>query len=270
MSESFLIALREGFEAALVIAIVLGFVQRSERPERSRYVWMGVAAAVGTSAVAGLALNRVVGGLDGVARLRTFAVLCLAAAGLLTWMIFWMRRNARSLKGDLERKAALVEGSGWGLALVAFSAVVREGLETALFLLSTTATADGARVAAGTVLGLVVAAGLGVAVHRGSRRFPMQQFFRFTGILIVLFAAGLLARAVLFEQMAGDLGSVNLAAYDVTGAAWLTLQTQSGRFLAGIFGWDPRPSVEQLGIWLAYAVVVTPLFLTTGRSQRAA
>lgn len=261
MAESFLIALREGFEASLIVAIVLAFVGRSGEPGLRRWVWAGVTGAVGFSLAVGFVLHRVIGGLDGIARLRTFAALCLFAAALLTWMVFWMQRHARDLKGDLERRAALARGSGWGLAAVAFAAVAREGLETALFLLSTTTTADGAAVASGTVLGLGVAVVLGVLVHLGSRRFPMQSFFRVTGVLVILFAAGLLARSVLFEQLAGDLGSVDNAVYDVTSAAWLTVSTQSGRFLAGIFGWDPRPSFEQVVAWSGYAAVMTPLFL---------
>ncbi|WP_436796217.1 FTR1 family iron permease [Actinospongicola halichondriae] len=270
MGESFLIALREGFEAALIIAIVLAFVRRSDQPEQRRWVWAGVGAAAALSLGVGLVLHEVIGGLEGVARLRTFAALCLAAAGLLTWMVFWMQRHACGLKGDLEHRAALARGSGWGLAAVAFAAVAREGLETALFLLSTTTTADGGAVALGTVGGLAVAAALGALVHRGSRRFPMQSFFRLTGLLVIVFAAGLLARFVLFEQLAGDLGTVDNAVYDLTGSAWLTLSTQSGRFLAGIFGWDPRPSLEQVVAWAAYALVVTPLFLRPFRRDRKA
>ena len=99
MGESFLIALREGFEAALIVAIVLAFVSRSERPQERRWVWIGTAAAAVLAAVVGLVLHATVDGLEGVARLRTFAVICIAATGLLTWMIFWMRTNARQAEG---------------------------------------------------------------------------------------------------------------------------------------------------------------------------
>jgi high-affinity iron transporter len=257
VAESFLIALREGFEAALVVAIVLAFVRR-QAPEQARSVWLGTAAALALSVVIGVVLHITVDGLEGKARQRTFALICLVAAGLLTWMIFWMRKHARALKGELESKAgaAIASNSTLALAGVAFAAVVREGLETALFLLSTSSAANTSQLILGTLLGLVVAAGLGVAVYHGSRFFDMRRFFLITGGLIILFAAGLLARTVLFLQTSGDLGSLNDAVYNLTQFRWLTQASQSGRFLAGIFGWDPRPSIEQVLAYLAYLIPV--------------
>ena len=271
MAESFLIALREGFEAALIVAIVLAFVKR-EAPEHARTVWLGTGAAIVLAVVVGLVLHVTLDGLEGIARLRTFAAICLAAAALLTWMIFWMRRHARSLRGELEGRAgeALAGGSAVALAMVAFTAVAREGLETALFLISTTAESDGAEVALGTVVGLAVSSVLGVGVYHGSKRLDMRRFFQVTGVLIVLFAAGLLARFVLFLQGAGDLGSLDEAVYDLTRYGWLTQEQQSGRFLAGIFGWDPRPSIEQVVAYLAYLVPVLYLYLKQPAPRPAA
>jgi high-affinity iron transporter len=261
MAEGFLIALREGVEAALVVAIVLAFVRR-QAPERARAVWFGTAAALVVATAVGVVLHATLDGLEGTARLRTFAAICVFAAGLLTWMVFWMRAHARSLRGDLEGRAgaALATGSSLGLALVAFAAVAREGLETALFLLSTTTAADGGQLATGTVLGLVAAAVVGVAVYKGSSRVDLRRFFLVTGALIMLFAAGLLDRAVQLAQASGDLGTANDAAYDLTRFSWLTIQTQSGRFLAGILGWDPRPSIEQVGVYVAFLVPVAILY----------
>jgi high-affinity iron transporter len=257
MAESFLIALREGFEAALVVAIVLAFVRR-QAPEQTRAVWLGTAAALLMAVAVGVVLHLTLDGLEGQARQRTFAVICLAAAALLTWMIFWMRKHARALKGELEGKAgaAIAARSSLGLGLVAFAAVAREGLETALFLLSTSSSADGGELVIGTLLGLAVASVLGIAVYKGSGFIDMRKFFLVTGALIILFAAGLVDRAVQFLQASGDIGSYNDAAYDVTQYRWLTVQTQSGRFLAGIFGWDPRPSIEQV---LAYLLFLVPI-----------
>lgn len=266
MAESFLIAVREGFEAALVVAIVLAFVRR-QAPEQVRAVWAGTLSAVAAASAVGLVLHVTIGGLEADARQRTFAVICVTAAGLLTWMIFWMRRHARSLKGELEGKtdSALASGSRVGLALVAFAAVAREGLETVLFLLSTASTSDGSEIAVGTLLGLAVAIVLGVGVYHGSRHIDMRRFFLVTGTLIVLFAAGLLDRAVMFLQSTGDLGSWDWAVYDLTGIDALTTGTQLGRFLAGIFGWDPRPSIEQVIAYLSFVVPVTYLYLRSGR-----
>lgn len=271
MAESFLIALREGFEAALIVAIVLAFVKR-EAPEQARAVWLGTGAAIVLAVVAGLVLHVTLDGLEGLARLRTFAGICLAACALLTWMIFWMRKHSRGLKGELEGKAgaALAAGSALPLAMVAFTAVAREGLETALFLISTTAESDGGQVALGTLLGLAVACVLGVGVYHGSKALNMRRFFQVTGVLIILFAAGLLARFVLFLQAAGDLGSVNDAIYDLTNHTWLTQAHQSGRFLAGIFGWDPRPSIEQAVAYLGYLVPAVYLYLKEPRAAAPA
>jgi high-affinity iron transporter len=257
MAEAFLIALREGFEAALIVAIVLAFVRR-KAPEHARAVWLGTGAALLIAAAVGVALQITLDGLEGVARMRTFAVICLAAAALLTWMIFWMRKHSRGLKAELEGKAgtALAAGSGFALAGVAFLAVIREGLETALFLLSTTSAAGGGQVVIGTLIGLAVAAVLGVAVYHGSNVINMRKFFMVTGALIILFAAGLLSRAVQFLQASGDLGTLDNSAYNVTQYAWLTVSTQSGRFLAGIFGWDPRPSIEQVIAYFGFLVPV--------------
>ena len=270
MGESFLIVLREGFEASLVLAIVLAAAKRGSNPEMARWVWWGTAAALALSPVVGVVLHVTIDGLEGVARANTFAGICLAAAALLTWMIFWMRAHARSLKGELEQKVGAAGDSGWALALVAFAAVAREGLETALFLLSTTAQSNGRDVLVGGVAGLVGAIVLGVLVYQGSSRVPMRRFFQITGVLIIVFAAGLLAKAVMFLQVSGALGSFDLAAYNVTGIEWLTVSTQTGRFLAGIFGWDPRPSIEQVVAYVGYLVPVVWLFLRTGSTPVAA
>jgi high-affinity iron transporter len=266
MAESFLIALREGFEAALIVAIVLAFVKR-QAPEHTRTVWLGTGAAVVLAVIVGLILHVTIDGLEGDARARTFAVICLAAAALLTWMIFWMRKHSRALKGELEGRAgsALDAGSGFALAMVAFTAVAREGLETALFLISTTSDAEGGQVVIGTLLGLAIATVLGVGVYHGSRRIDMRRFFQVTGLLIILFAAGLLSRFVLFLQGTGDIGSWNDAVYNLTGQRWLTQSTQPGRFLAGIFGWDPRPSIEQVIAYLGFLIPVSIAYFRGGR-----
>jgi high-affinity iron transporter len=269
VGEAFLITLREGFEAALIVAIVLAAVHRSGRAGMDRWVWAGVGAALALSIVLGVALHLTIDDLTGVARLRTFAVICVAAAALLTWMIFWMRRHARALKGELdERIQAALGQSALALAGVAFLAVAREGLETALFLISTTSADDGRNVLIGGLIGLAGAVALGALVYGGGRRIPMKLFFQVTGVLLILFAAGLLDRAVQFLQAAGDVGTANGAAYDLTGQHWLTIDTESGRFLAGIFGWDPRPSVEQMAVYLLYAVPVLVAFFWDGRRPR--
>jgi len=273
VGESLLITLREGFEAALVIAIVVAAVRRGSRPAMVRWVWAGTAAALGFSIALGVVLHLTVDGLDGRARQEVFAAICLAAAALLTWMVFWMRSHSRTLRHRLEGQVQDALGhSALALAGVAFLAVAREGLETALFLVSSTTSASPGDVLTGGLLGLALACVLGVAVYHGSRAVPLRGFFQVTGVLIIVLAAGLVSRSVQLLQAAGDLGSVDDAAYNLTGVPWLTIHTQTGEFLAGIFGWDPRPSVEQVVVYLLYLVPVAAAFLLARprtRSTRA-
>jgi high-affinity iron transporter len=268
IGEGFLITLREGFEAGLIVAIVLAVVRANGRPELRRWVWLGTGAALALAAVAGVALHLTVEELTGTARLHAFAGVCLAAACVLTWMIFWMRRQARSLRSELElRVGAAMRRSALALAAVAFLAVAREGLETALFLVSTAGADGGSRIAIGGAAGLAAAAALAVAAYHGTRVIPMRVFFQATGVMIIALAAGLLSRAVQLLQAAGDLGTVNGAAYDLTMHRWLTVDSEVGRFLAGILGWDPRPSAEQVLVYCLFAAGALWLFLRRGGSS---
>ena len=270
VGEAFLITLREGFEAALIVAIVLAAVRRRDTGRLATWIWLGTGAAVVLSIVVGWILHVTIDDLVGVARLRTFALICIAAAALLTWMIFWMRKHSRSLKSDLEGQVdAAVGQSAMALAGVAFLAVAREGLETALFLISTTTGDSDANVLVGALLGLAIAVALGVAVYHGSRVIPLRAFFQVTGVLIIMFAAGLLSRAVQFLQAAGDIDTIDNAAYNLTMFHWLTVDSEVGKFLAGIFGWDPRPSVEQVVVYLLYLVPVLVAFFWGGRRRPA-
>lgn len=265
-SASFLIALREGFEAALIVAIVLAFVKRSPRPEMARAVWLGTAAALGLAVAVGVIIHLTIDGLVGEARTRTFAAICFSAAALLTWMIFWMRKNARHLKEELEGKAghAVMKSSAFGLGMVAFLAVAREGLETALFLISATAEDNAGSVVLGTVAGLALAVALGFLIYRGAHKFNMRRFFQITGALIIVFAAGLVSKGIAFLQ-----GNTIDVVYNVTGVHWLTGSSEVGKFLAGIFGWDPAPSALQfLGYW-GFLVPAMIFFFYEGKKKVA-
>ncbi|MEO6713090.1 MAG: FTR1 family protein, partial [Mycobacteriales bacterium] len=190
---------------------------------------------------------------------------------VLTWMIFWMRRQAQAIRGELEERVdnALSRGeSVFALAMVAFLAVLREGIEASLFLVAAATDTGGGQVVVGALIGLLIAVALGLAVYAGGRRLPMRAFFTITGLVVIVFAAGLLARTVLFLQSSGDLGSVNDAVYDLTSYRWLTQSSEVGKFLAAMFGWDPRPSLEQLLAWALYIIPVTGLFLGTGTGRR--
>jgi high-affinity iron transporter len=272
MGESFLIILREGFEGSLIVAIVLAYLRSIGRLDLRRTIWSGVLLAAAIALGLGILLNTVVDGLEGAARMRTFAVIAFAAAAVLTWMVFWMRRQSMNLKGELQHAidAALHQGNvGRALFFVAFFAVLREGIETALFMVAAATGADTVDILIGGGLGLAGAIALGVVIYHGGRKVPMRQFFKITGFLVIVFAAGLAAKGVMFLQASGDLGSINYAVYDLTGVHWLTTSSEVGKFLAGIFGWDPRPSFEQVAVWLVVLVPLSVLFTRQPSARRA-
>lgn len=270
MLTALLIMVREGFEAALVVAIVYAYLRRIQRTDLTRAVWVGVGAATALAFAFGVVIHLTIGSLDGAARLRAFAGVSLFAVVVLTWMIFWMRRQARKIKGSLEHSIdAAIESGGnvkTAVTLVAFFAVAREGLEAALFLIAAATEENGLDVLVGGVVGLAIASVMGYLVVLGGRRLPMQAFFRVTGLVLIVFAAGLFARTVAYLQFAGDLGIAYDAVYDLTAYDWLTTGTETGRFLTAMLGWDPRPSIEQILAYVGYLGVTSYLFL---RSPRA-
>jgi len=270
MLASFLIMLREGFEAALVIAILYSYLRRSGRAELLGPLWAGIGAAFVVVLALGVAVHLGMDELVGVARQRAFAATMLLAAGVLTWMVFWMRKHSRAMKGELEGSMdhAIDARSNVKVAVVAaaFLAVLREGFEATLFLIATATQESGENVLVGGIVGLVVAGVLGWMVVVGGKRLPMKQFFTVTAWVLVIFAAGLLARAVMFLQSTGDLGIVLNNVYDLTAVHWLTQDSEVGRFLAAMFGWDPRPSIEQVLVWVGYVGIVGWLFQRGGRA----
>jgi high-affinity iron transporter len=265
-----LIMLREGFEAALVVAIVYSYIRRIDRPDLVAPMWQGMAAAAALSIGVGIVVHLTVENLSGQPRLLAFAVVSLLAVVVLTWMIFWMRRQAHLIKGELQHNVdqAIASRGDVRLAVmtVAFLAVAREGLEAALFLIAAATTEDGWAVLVGGLIGLAAASALGALVVLGGRRLPMRQFFTVTGLILIVFAAGLVSRTVLWLQAAGDLGTVWNNVYDLTAYRWLTLSTESGKFLGAMFGWDPRPSIEQVVAYLLFLITVSWLFLRSPRT----
>ena len=271
MATALLIMLREGFEAALVVAIVFAYLRRIERLDLSKAVWQGVGLAAAISLAVGVIVHVTIGNLEGAARLRAFAAISFLALCVLTWMVFWMRRQSRAIKGELEHKvdaALMSDNVARGLAAVALLAVLREGIEAALFLIAAATEDSGWSVLIGGLIGLALASGMAWLVYYGGRSLPMKAFFTATGVVLIVFAAGLASRTVLFLQGAGDLGSLNLnGVYDLTAYEWLTQSTEVGKFLAAMFGWDPRPSLEQVVAYLGYLVPVLYLFLRPQRER---
>jgi high-affinity iron transporter len=193
-----LVVLREGFEASLIVGIVLAFLDRTGRRDGFWPVWLGAGAALLVSVAVGALLFVVGAELDGTSEMVFEGCAMLFAAGLLTWMVFWMRRQARTIRHDLESQVehALANGSALGLALVAFVGVLREGVETALFLFGTVEGSNRLLAATSAAVGLAAAVALGYIFYKGAARLNLRLFFTVTSVLLLLFAGWLLAQGL--------------------------------------------------------------------------
>ena len=191
---TFVITLREGFEAALIIGLIFAYLAKTGQKEQTTAVWWGVAAAVATSVAVGAILYLSAGELQGASEKIYEGATMIFAAALVTWMAFWMRRQAATIGSHLREQVSesLRSGGAVGLATVAFIAVAREGLETALFLFASTQNSGPVIALAGGILGLVAAVGLGVAFYGGALRLDLSKFFTATSVLVILFAAYLI------------------------------------------------------------------------------
>jgi len=263
-----LTGLREGVEAALIVAIICSYLARTGNARHFGKIWLGVGAAVAVSLVLGALVYVTVGGLEEPYEQIFEGLTMLVAAGVVTWMLFWMRRQASSVKGDLQRavERVLTEGTAWGLAVLAFTAVIREGLETALFLVGQATAAAGASgeegalaVLLGALVGLAVAVAIGYGFYRGSRTLDIRSFFRWTGVLLIFIAAGLLSHAVHEFVEIGWITIGTSPAFDI--GAVLPHDQGIGLFLGAIFGYTSSPEWVTLITWAAYVVVALVLYL---------
>lgn len=256
MLPSLVLSLREGLEAALLIGIVLGALRKIHRPDLNRIVWVGAAVAAALSLLLALLLNRTGASLQGQAEQVFEGFTMLLAAGVLTWMIFWMRRQARRLKSELEtdvRRAAFQ--GGWGaLFLLAFVAVLREGIELALFLTAAALASDGRQVLVGALLGLGAAALLGWALFASLVRLDLGRFFLVTGALLILFAAGLVAHGVHEFNEAGWIPAVVEHVWDLN--ALVDEESFLGQALKALFGYNSNPSLTEALAYLLYFVAI--------------
>jgi len=268
---SFLITLREGLEISLVLAIVLAYLSKTDRQSLFRPVAIGGAAAGLVCVIAGVAFHLAVGEFEGKAEQAIEGTLAIVAAGVLTWMIFWMRKNARGMSADLHSKIDAAAGqSALAVGLVAFAAVAREGFETALFLLGAeSGSSSGTAVVVGGILGLVVAAVLGVLVYRSGSRLNLRTFFQITGALLILFAAGLFGKAVHeFSEFFGLDGWLVEPAWIITSGPFATGWFHD--FLQGMFGWSEDPEHIRVLAYFAYLIPVGIAFFAGGRQPVSA
>ena len=256
-----LVTTREGLEASLIVGIVLAYLAKTENRRYFRIIWLGTAAAVALSVMLGAALFFTIGELEGRGEQIFEGTAMAAAVAVLTWMIFWMRKQARHIKGELEEKleSAIMAGSAVGLASVVFFAVLREGWETALFLFAVGESSTPLATGVGAVVGLAVSISLGVALYMGSRRLNLRQFFTVTGILLIVFAAGLLAHATHEFQEAGLLPVTIEHVWDTNGA--VSEDSTFGKFLTALFGYNGDPSLLEVIVWLGFIATALTLFL---------
>ena len=269
MLANYLIGLREGLEATLVVSILVAYLVKAGHRDRLRPIWLGVALAVALSLAFGALLTFTSNNLSFEAQERFGGLMSIIAVVFVTWMIFWMASAARSLSGELRgRIDRAADGTRWSLALVAALAVGREGLETALFLWAATQTATGAHTVStvpawqpvtGAVLGLTTAVLLGFLLYRGVVRVNLTAFFTWTGAFLIVVAAGVLGYGFHDLQEAGILPGLNHLAFDVSGTvdegSWY------GTVLKGVFNFSPQTTWLQASVWTAYLAVTMSFFL---------
>ena len=269
MAYSLLITAREGLEAGLILAIVLSYLARTEQRQHWRPVWLGAAATfLGSLALGGI-LELTATSLSGAALAAFEGSAMLFAVAVLTGMIFWMKRQAATIGRELRAKvdAALRGGSAFALGLLAFTAVGREGLETVLFLFAGSNTADDAFVYwLGAGAGLAVAAAIAYVVYAGSARLPLATFFNVTGALLVVLAAGLLVNGLKELHEMGAVPNLGPRLWDTYHL--IADNSDFGRFLGTIFGYDSSPF---LGLVVAYGAYLVPTlaFFLLGRERLA-
>jgi len=252
---TYVIGLREGLEAALIVSIVAAFLRREGQREALRYVWLGVGIAVVLCTAVGVALQLLDEQLPQQQQEQLETVIGVCAVGIVTFMIVWMRRHAAGLKGEIEANlgAALAKGSVVGLVAMAFFAVLREGLETAVFLLAAfQASSNALDAGVGALLGIFTACAIGFGLYRGGIRINLARFFKVTAVFLVLIAAGLLATAVHTAHEGGWLNSLQGQALDLS---WLVVPgTVTSSLLTGMLGLQPRPTDGEVLVYLLYAV----------------
>lgn len=261
MLANVLIGLREGLEAGLVVGILVAYLHKIGRTEVLPRLWIGISAAIALSLAVGAVLTFGPYGLSFQAQEILGGALSIVAVGMVTWMTFWMARHARGLGRELRAGVdRAVTGSALALVTLGVVSVGREGVETALFVwASVNAGADAVVGTIGAVLGILVAVVISYLIYRGLVRINLSRFFFWTGLFLIVVAAGVLAYGVHDLQEAGVIPGVTAVAYSVTSVIPPT--SWYGAALAGIFNFTPEPTVAQVIVWVAYIAITLAVFL---------
>ncbi|WP_104197527.1 iron uptake transporter permease EfeU [Cryobacterium sp. M15] len=268
MLANYLIGLREGLEAALIVTILIAYIVKINRRDVLPRIWIGVSLAVLLALGIGALLTYGTYGLSFTAQETIGGVLSIVATGLVTWMVFWMLRTARDLKGHLQGNIDKhLVGTGLGLVLVAFLAVGREGIETALFLWAAVqATGATTMPLLGAALGIATAIGLGALIYAGMLKINLSKFFTYTGAILIIVAAGVLSYGVHDLQEAGFLPGLHALAFNVSAA--VPPDSWYGTLLKGTLNFSPATTWLEMFAWLAYAVPTLSLFIKKSRHGR--
>ena len=277
MLANFLIGLREGLEASLVVSILIAYLVKTNRRDDVRYIWTGVATAITLVVIVFTIINLAIGALPFRTQELVGGTLSILAAGLVTWMIFWMRRTARGLKAELEGEMADAVALGpLAIAVVAFLTVGREGLETAAITYGTVAYSHQSTPFIGTVGGLLVAVLLGYLIYRGAISVNLGKFFTVTGYLLIVVAAGVLAYGIYDLQEAaflphltgnvGGIGNVGNAVFDISST--IPPDSWYGTLLKGTVNFQPNPSWLQVIGWVGYLAPVLWLYSRKPKSAK--
>lgn len=260
---SLLIGLREGLEAAIVVSILLAFLVKSERRDALKWVWLGVAAAILMTVGVFLGIQFGENTISGLAAEAVAGAASLIAVVIVTTMVLWMKKAAAGLSGELRGEMSrALETGGWAVALLAFLAVGREGVETALFMVGY-AEAETLWPLTGLIIGVVIAAVLAYGIYAGAVRINLAKFFKYTGVLLIVVAAGILSYGIGALQTVGWLPGLSTRAFDISG--WMDWSAWYGEVIQGVFNVTPTPTVLQLACWLAYLLIVLALFLRPDR-----
>jgi high-affinity iron transporter len=265
---SLLIGLREGLEAAIVVSILVAFLVKSERRDALKWVWLGVGAAILMTIGVFLGIQFGENTISGLGAEAIAGVASLIAVAIVTTMVLWMKKAAASLSGDLRGEMSrALETGGVAVAILAFLAVGREGVETALFMVGY-AEAETLWPLTGLIIGVLIAAAIAYGMYAGAVRINLTKFFKYTGVLLIVVAAGILSYGIGALQTVGWLPGLSSRAFDIS--SWFDWSAWYGEVIQGVFNVTPTPTVLQLVCWLAYLVIVLVLFLRPTRAAAPA
>ena len=253
-----LIGLREGLEAAIVVTILVAFLVKADRRDALKWVWLGVAAAILMTVAVFLGIQFGENTISGLAAEAIAGIASLVAVAIVTTMVLWMKRAAASMSGELRSEARALETGSMAVFALAFLAVGREGVETALFMVGY-AEAQTAWPLIGLVIGVLAAAAIAYGMYAGAIRINLAKFFKYTGIFLIVVAAGILSYGIGALQTVGWLPGLSAKAFDIS--TWFNWSSWYGEVIQGIFNITPTPTVLQLTAWLAYLVIVLTIFL---------